>query len=389
MNILLKSLVCYAAILLFSCNKPQQVTIEPTPTDKSYAHTKFVMGADLSYVNAMQDFGASYSHAGKQLNPYSLFKQIGTNTVRVRLWHNPSWQQAVYGNKRYSELSDVIKTIEESKKAGMAVCLDIHYSDDWADPQKQFTPQAWKNLNTAQVIDSVYAYTKNVLTILNSKNLMPEYIQVGNETNNGMVHPHGQITNNDFSKFAKLVSSGIKAVRDVTQNTSIKTKIILHSAQLQHAIWWFDGVTKAGVTDFDIIGLSHYDKWSEVHTMAGVTDIIKKLKSKHSKDVMIVETATPWTNDSKDSYSNIIGASDNKSGYPTTPQGQKDYMIALTQAIIDGGGKGVMYWEPAWVSTPNFKDRWGTGSSWENNTYFDFTGKTLPVVDFMLHGYKF
>ena len=75
-------------------------------------------------------------------------------------------------------------------------------------------------------------------------------------------------------------------------------------------------------------------------------------------------------------------------GYPVTKEGQLKYMIDLTQAMIAGGGVGMIYWEPCWI-TSNLKDQWNTGSSWENNTFFDFTGKPLPVIKYMKHRYTF
>jgi arabinogalactan endo-1,4-beta-galactosidase len=34
------------------------------------------------------------------------------------------------------------------------------------------------------------------------------------------------------------------------------------------------------------------------------------------------------------------------------------------------------------------KDLWGTGSSWENNTLFDFEGNIHAGFDFMMYNYK-
>jgi len=62
-------------------------------------------------------------------------------------------------------------------------------------------------------------------------------------------------------------------------------------------------------------------------------------------------------------------------------------MKDLVQAIMNGGGKGIMYWEPAWITSP-MKDRWGTGSSWENNALFDNNGNVLEGMDYMNFKYK-
>lgn len=60
----------------------------------------------------------------------------------------------------------------------------------------------------------------------------------------------------------------------------------------------------------------------------------------------------------------------------------------MTQQLITGGGSGIIYWEPAWI-TSSMKDPYGTGSAWENVTLFDFSGNTLPGIDFMKFAYKF
>ena len=103
---------------------------------------------------------------------------------------------------------------------------------------------------------------------------------------------------------------------------------------------------------------------------------------------MIVETAYPWTNSGADSYNNVISGSTGFSTYAVSKEGQLQFMKDLTQQVISGGGSGIMYWEPAWI-TSSFKDQWGTGSSWENNTLFDFTGNALPGMDFMNAVYQF
>jgi arabinogalactan endo-1,4-beta-galactosidase len=361
----------------------------PGPTRVFYPWTQFVMGADLSYVNQVQDYTGVYKDSGTVKDPYTIFKKRGANTVRVRLWHNPQWQAALNGGRLYNDLIDVAKTIQRAKDAGMAVNLDLHYSDTWADPGNQEKPSAWNAATLAVLKDSIYNYTLGVLNYLKARNLTPEMIQVGNETNQGMCWPEGKVVSNNWTPFADLLKSGIKAVRDFSATSTIKPLIILHVAQLQNAEYWTNGViTIGGVTDFDIIGLSHYQKWTTLTTLAQVGDMIRLLKNRYSKKVMIVETAYPWTAQNADSYNNVISGTETFGTYTVSQADQLRYMKDLTQEVIRGGGSGIMYWEPAWI-TSTLRDRWGTGSSWENNAFFDFSGNTLPVFDFMTHQYTF
>jgi arabinogalactan endo-1,4-beta-galactosidase len=112
------------------------------------------------------------------------------------------------------------------------------------------------------------------------------------------------------------------------------------------------------------------------------------LKTSFGKDIMIMETTYPWTTAYADDYDNQINTSKLAPGYYATEEGQYKYLHALTQEVIDGGGMGIFTWEPAWI-TSQMKDSWGTGSSWECNTLFDFEGNTIDGIRFMSDKYIF
>jgi|1048.fasta_scaffold06263_3 arabinogalactan endo-1,4-beta-galactosidase len=386
MRVLLLLFGCFSWTLIACQKDPNQVPT-PAPTPTAYELEQFVMGVDLSYVNQIEDNGGLYSD-GALKDPFQIFKHRGANAVRVRLWHHPQWYASIKDGQLYSHLADVEKTIARAKNAGLAVNLDFHYSDTWADPGHQSTPAAWSGLPLAALKDSVYQYTIQTLQYLAAKNLVPEMVQIGNETNQGMLFPAGKVVNGNYGNFSELLQSGIRAVRDFSTQSVIQPKIILHVAQYKNAKGFVQGITSKGVQDFDIIGISHYEKWSEGYSFPQITNITRELINQYGKEVMIVETACPWTSQNADTYSNIISGLEPFAGYPATKQGQSDYMKALTQALITGGGSGLMYWEPAWI-TSSMQDLWGTGSSWENNALFDFTGKALPAMDYFTYPYDF
>ena len=382
-------LIFFLGFIPFFASCQKSITVNASASKKFYPYTEFAMGADLSYVNQVQDYGGIFKDSGVSKDPFTILKNHGANIVRVRLWHNPQWLAPLNGGKLYSDLYDVQRTMQRAKSAGMAVSLDLHYSDTWADPDHQSMPAAWAALSLAILKDSVYNYTLAVLNYFKSKNLTPEMIQVGNETNQGMLWPVGKTSGNNFSSFCELLKSGIKAVRDFSVTSAIKPQIILHVAQLQNADYWTANViTAGGVTDFDILGLSHYAKWGTINAMADIRTTINRLKTTYGKKIMIVETAYPFTTLNADSYNNIISSDGYVSGYPINPEGQYQYMKDLTQAVISGGGTGIMYWEPGWISS-SLHDQWGTGSSWENCTFFDFGSNGLPVMDYMTYPYQF
>jgi arabinogalactan endo-1,4-beta-galactosidase len=337
------------------------------------------LGADLSYVNEMEDCGAVYRSRGKRVDPFALLEAKGGNIVRVRIWNDAKWT-------RYSNLADVKRTIARARKHGLQVLLDFHYSDDWADGDKQLVPAAWAGLDAQAQAKALYDYTREVLAALDRDGLMPEMVQVGNETNPElMAGPGGKPIN--WVRNAALFNAGIKAVRDAGAASKIKPRVMLHIAQPENVEPWFDAATAAGVTGYDLIGISYYRKWSK-WTMAELGETIARAKARYKADVMVVETAYPFTNEGADAAPNLLGPDTLIEGYPATPRGQRRYLIDLTQLVVDNGGVGVVYWEPAWIST-RCKTRWGTGSNWENAAWFDLhRHEALPAFDFLKRKYR-
>lgn len=355
-----------------------------------YPVSKFVMGADLSYVNQILDHGGIYKDSGAIGNPYVILKKHGANVIRFRLFHNPVWTKEVYGaggTQMYSDFNDVKKGIERAKSAGLKVCLDFHYSDTWAGTDKQSVPAVWQFLSLTTLYDSLYNYTFKTLSRLGNAGLMPEYVQTGNEINPGLLLPQGNRWNNNEVNMIYLLNGAIKAVRDAASSNSIKPEIIIHIAQPENARTWFYGLAEKGLTNYDIIGFSYYYMWSAT-PLSNISNMVSMLKTTFQKDVMIMETTYPWTTEYADSYNNIINTSLLVSGYPASEKGQYDYLHDLTREIIEGGGKGIFTWEPAWI-TSGMKDLWGTGSSWECNTFFDFNGNSIKGIKFMTDKYNF
>lgn len=382
------SILLILSVIFVSCNGKEKKDGDPNNSSRTiYSVSDFVMGADLSYVNQILEHGGIYRDSDKITDPYVIFKKYGANAIRLRLWHNPEWTRTVYNPpaaNMYNDFNDVKRGILAAKAQGMAVNLDFHYSDSWADPAKQVPPAAWQGLSLELLHDSIYSYTLKTLDKLEAAGLMPEYVQVGNEINPGFVLPQGDRWDKK-ADFVYLINGAIKAVRDAAVSSTIKPKIIIHIAQPENAIYWFEGMAAAGLTDYDIAGISYYYLWSTV-SIENVSDYIADIRSLTGKDVMVVETAYPWTLGNADSYNNILGADKLTVAYPANETGQYNYLVKLTQEIFDGGGKGIYYWEPAWI-TSEARDMWGKGSSWDCNTLFDFTGNVIKGMNFMTYPY--
>ncbi|MEM6800168.1 MAG: glycosyl hydrolase 53 family protein [Bacteroidota bacterium] len=348
----------------------------------------FYFGADQSYVNEMEDCGAIYTEDGQAKDVYQIFADHGSNLVRLRLWHTPSWYDQLNQAKRYSDFADVKKSISRAKAQGMAVLLDFHLSDTWADPGKQIVPQAWLPVvdDLESLKDSVYNYVFSTLKALERENLLPEMVQVGNETNRDILltEEQNQTWSLDWSRNAPLFNAGIKAVRDVSPDI----QITLHIADPDNVVWWMNEFVQNQVRDFDIIGISYYWEWHQPTTIAKTAEIVQALKTTYTdKEVMLVEVGYPWSSSYADAANNI-NTGVHPDYAPATPQNQKQWLIDLAQAIIDKGALGMIYWEPSWVST-GCRTQWGKGSHYEQATFFDFDNDLLKPggIEWMTHDY--
>ena len=345
------------------------ITEDPSKND-------FYYGADLSYVNEMEDCGAIYTDMDNNIkDPFKIFYEAGANLIRIRLWHNPKWTN-------YSNYEDVKKSIRRAKSDQMKVLLDFHYSDTWADPSKQEIPSDWLNyINDTETLgDLLYNYTFDTLNNLANSGLLPDIVQIGNEIN-PMILQHDELKwPIDWVRNSSLINKGIKAVRDISSKTSVNVEVMLHIAQPENGLWWFKEADSAGISDYDWIGLSYYPIWSE-YTLSNILSPLKTLIDNYNKRLMIVETAYPFTLKNADNANNILNEDSLISGYSASQQGQLNYLNELKKKIEEAGGEGLIYWEPAWVST-NCKTLWGQGSHWDNATLFDHNNKSTLGMQF-------
>jgi len=343
----------------------------------------FLKGADLSYVNKMEDCGVSYRDNGVKIDNFRIMRDHGANVVRVRLWHDPNW---VAGDgttvNQYSNYNDAKRSIARAKNLGMKVILDFHYSDEWTDPGHQHIPKAWQSIayDVPALSTEVYNYTYDTLMALNAVGFMPDYVQVGNETNGEILLPKYDADGNPVSGYpinwarnSALLNAGINAVRAAGDIATIDPKVILHVANPNYGNWWFGSAIQNGVTDFDIIGLSYYPEW-HAGSIKDVGNIISALKADYNKDVMIVETGAIWTHNWNDKASNMMDKEDYYVDYGygvASPEAQANWLIDLTQEVKDRDGLGVVYWEPSWVANSCWT-LWGEGSHWENASFFGY-----------------
>lgn len=347
----------------------------PAPAQTLY------FGADLSFANEMDDCGAVYRENGQPTDVYALFKQHGANVARVRIWTdgNPT---------RYSNLADVVRSFKRAKAQGLQLLLDFHYSDWWADGGKQIIPKAWAPIKSDRKLARVlYRYTYDTLGALAREGVMPDMVQPGNEINHEILY-HGRWKTGpiNWRRNALLINAAIRAIRDAGKRAGTHPKVMIQIAQPENNLPWYAAAAKAGVTDFDMIGISYYPKWS-TDSFNGLGRTINLLRNRYpGKEVLVVETAYPWTTAGSTAAAAL--ARDNVTpGYPATPEGQKNFLIDLSRVVIANGGVGVFTWAPDWV--PGLC-RGGDARNidWPSMTFFDDHGEVLPGIDYMRTAYQ-
>lgn len=392
-NIVSKAIMGLALGLMVLAGTQNEVKAERSNAD----YSDFIRGADVSMLKDIEDLGGEFYDNGVKKDALEIMKNHGANYVRLRLWVDPYDSE---GNSYGGGSNDFNTTLYLAKRAqekGMKVLIDFHLSDYWADPGTQSKPKAWENLSYDELKTTLYNYMKNTLNDFKNQGVVPDMVQVGNETSSGILWDEGKIGGDytDFTQLAELLNQAISGVRASVGN---QTKIVLHldnGGNNSLYRWWFDGVTGCGFDlDFDIIGLTYYPMWHG--TMDDLQYNLNDISARYNKDVMIVETAYAFTLADGDGLGSSFSPQDEEiGGYPASVQGQKDFMSDLESVILNvpgNRGLGFFYWEPEWI--PVEGAYWGTeagkeyiedngilSNPWDNLALFDFNGNALESID--------
>ncbi len=308
----------------------------------------FAKGADVSWLPQMEATGYRfYDTDGKEKDCLQLLKERGMNTIRLRVFVNPSQDKA----SGHCSKEETVAMALRAQKAKMHIMIDFHYSDTWADPAKQAKPAAWANLSFDALQNKVYEHTFDVLTALKKAGVTPEWVQVGNEIPGGMLWPDG--STNNWAQLAQLLNKGYEATKAV----NAKIKVIVHVDEgnnNEKFRWFFDKATEHQVK-YDVIGLSYYPFWIKKDYSETIADLQKNLNdmaSRYQKEVMVVEVG----------------------GVDEQVQNTKELLAATikaVRAVPDHKGLGVLYWEPQGAKSWS-----GYGlSAWQPD------GKPSPALD--------
>ena len=255
----------------------------------------FARGADISWCTEMEADGKRfYNAAGEQKDVFVLMRELGMTAIRLRVWVNPTQ----FGYGAWSDKADVLAKARRAHAQGMDLMIDFHYSDFFADPGTQNIPLDWQDYTMAQLQTAMATHTKDVLQALKDEGIEPRWVQVGNETNSGMMHPMGAINwdlygAERFTNYVALSNIGYDAIKEVLPNA----QVIIHLGGTENAGWFFTDFIAAG-GKVDMIGLSHYptaDEWnssdvSATHSNVNAALWVAQAATQFTLPVMICET---------------------------------------------------------------------------------------------------
>jgi arabinogalactan endo-1,4-beta-galactosidase len=343
------------SILLLSCvgisasckdkNKPKP----PTPP---VAVDYLAKGGDVSWLPQIEATGFKFFESdGTETDCLVIFKNRGMNTVRLRVFVNPS----SHPQNGHCSKEETVAMAVRAKELGMRVMIDFHYSDTWSDPANQTKPAAWANCTFAALKDSVYQHTYDVLNALKTAGVTPEWVQIGNEIPSGMLWPEGSYTN--FGQLSALINKGYDATKDIDSN--IKVIVHIDKGNDNARFRWFFDLAVANGMKFDVIGASYYPYWLGSDYTATINDLetnLNDMVTRYDKDVMVVEVGGDYT-------------------LVQNTQDMLNQVISIVRGIPGKRGLGVIYWEPEGAkSWSNYQL-----NCWQNN------GKPSSALDAFLN----
>lgn len=315
---------------------------------------EFWLGADISWATEMEANGHKfYNYDGEERECTALMKELGLNAVRLRVWVDPS----AHGN--WCNKEDLLVKCQRAKEQGMAIMVDFHYSDWWADPNKQNIPASWSGHSYEEMKQDLANHTVEVLQYLKDNGIEPQWIQVGNETRFGLLwsvksnewgwpelDENGQATItesmghaiNNPEQYAGFIATGYEACKEVFPQAIVI--VHLDNGFDRELYDWNLGILKENGVKWDMIGMSLYPYWAmeggyRTDAETTITDCIENIRyvsEKFDTDIMIVETGFYVDEEQPE----------------ILEEGRRQLARVIRESMHETNNrcKGVFYWEP-------------------------------------------
>ncbi len=339
----------------------------------------FIIGADVSSLQAMEDKNAKfYDLDGKPDDALAILARHGVNYIRLRLFNRPTES---FDGGDYCDLQHTLALAKRVKALGLGLLLDFHYSDFWADWKKQQIPSDWIGQSPVELEQSIYDFTKHVLTQFSKNQAMPDIVQIGNEIGKGLLWDYGRLE--ETGQLVRFLNSGLAAAEELQQD-GMQIKTMLHlecGGDAKRTEAFFSDLFTEGLRDFDYIGLSYYPYWAGSYEL--LKENLRNIEVHFGKPVIIVETAFPYTDQSHDEMPNIVTGELTRETMNLSPSvaNQRQVIERVIATVRESrNGRGVFYWEPGWYQVDGVGVAKGKGNEWENQAVFDADGHALESI---------
>lgn len=390
---------------------------DPTPgpvVTPEYFSTGFMKGSTMSFASFLESYGLQYLEQDKVTDPYLSMKNHGANIVRLQL-NFEAFPKFEGESITWADYTAVVKDAKRAAANRLDVLLTLKpdadsYTANGAD--HNITPKAWQGLSDEALGEKLYEWVYETLVKLaTQEQIYPRVVAVGNEVNIGFLKPSASAAS-DGARTGKLLKMGFKAVRDYAKQYNPNVKTLLHIANPSKVYSYAKQITDAGGSDFDLIGISWYPGTNIGHTnpYQSIQQLVSICKTDFKAPAVILETAYSFTTGNNASGQWMGDWCSNAYNYPDwneatnavnyTPAKQRAWLKALAEEVKAGGGAGVITWGTESLSDVitntttgarkygfyTYPAAWANGSTWENNSYWDFTNKNNlhEGIDWML-----
>ncbi len=280
--------------------------------------TTFFKGADVSWAPQMEAHGYSWKNAsGQTQDLLTILKGYGINAIRLRTFVNPSSDPA----NGHCAINEVAAYAKKVKAAGMDILLDYMFGDTWNSVGVQNPPAAWRNMSYSQMVSAMNSYVEQTMNVMKSNDVLPTWVQIGNEINSGICHPVGSVSNG--AQLTGLLNAAYNQVKSVSPTSTV----CIHLAQPQKYAsmqTFYDAYAGHG-GKWDMCVFSSYGSASLAPSIVGN---MQKISAAYNKPFMQCEFGGP-----------VSKASSTESA-----------LEAYIKAIKSAGGQGIFYWEPECMS---------------------------------------
>lgn len=369
LNSLIILSACFVFLCLTNASELESEVVEVFP---------YLAGADISALTVYENAGAVYrDEEGHAQDAITLLESAGMNCFRLRVFVDPSMVDVITNNTDYT-----LKLAKRVKEAGALLLINLHYSDTWADPGKQYKPAEWAHLPYEALKEEVERYTRETFQHFIDAGIKVDFVQLGNEITNGFLWPTGKVEydgNDELSEnwdcFSGLLLAAHQGFEDAYKGLTLP--ILFHhiesTGNLERTSWYLRNLIEHQI-EFDVMAYSYYPEWHG--DFCGLRATLQRSIDLTDKPVIVVETAYFWSPDP------ALEPRDKRLyPFPFSTTGQQQFMAELNRTVknLEGNlGKGVIYWHPESVRFDSSFHVW----KWGNCALFDYDGVILPAASF-------